>query len=142
MEKIAALIQLFPTIVLTLGAKGVLIAQRNPPRGDHDHRGCTCCFSIQKDDKNSVRLRFKHLKPRQISPVSVTGAGDTLAGALAAGLALRRFSAERFDDLVVVGMRAAELSAKSEAAVSEGIGPGLLEEVETEEGEEDDKDWG
>jgi hypothetical protein len=39
-------------------------------------------------------------------------------------------------------MRAAEMSAKSEAAVAEGIGRGLLDEVETEGEEDEDQDWG
>lgn len=132
---------MIPNVVLTLGPQGTLIAQRDPLPGDHDHRGCTCCMHLPSAS-GEQRLRFKHLKPRPIKPISVTGAGDSLVGVLVAGLAKFPDGMDRLDDIVGMGMRAAEMSLMSEGAVSEGIGAGILEEVEVEEVDEDDRDWG
>ncbi|KAK3634575.1 hypothetical protein LTR56_011019 [Elasticomyces elasticus] len=125
------LLPFIPTICCKLGAQGVLLTQLLPAgdarltSGDHAPYILSRCTN-GTEDKLGVGGVYMRLFPavdkvEAAEIVSVNGVGDTLAGALVAGLAQRDGKA-RLEDLVDVAQRAAVLTLKSQESVSPGLG--------------------
>lgn len=122
----------FGVFLVTMGERGVLSALP------------TLTPSRATASTFSSPLHFTHHAPPAISSsggrldvVSTTGAGDTFAGAVLAGLCLRlrlsrpsasatlSLSSEALEELVQLGQRAAILTLQSQEAVAEDLGGAL-----------------
>ncbi|KAK5687775.1 hypothetical protein LTS10_001915 [Elasticomyces elasticus] len=125
------LLPFIPTICCKLGAQGVLLTQLLPAGDARLTSGDYAPYILSRctngtEDKLGVGGVYMRLFPavEEVDAeevVSVNGVGDTLAGALVAGLAQREGKA-RVEDLVDVAQRAAVLTLKSTESVSTGLG--------------------
>lgn len=106
----AKLLTVVDKAIIKLGSKGVLLGQNI--------------------DKKPI---WTHLKPfkEQDKVVSVTGAGDSLVGALVSGLSRspNSLTHEQFKDLVKACMKAAELSILCNRAVSDRLDSSIFSEI-------------
>lgn len=84
----------------------------------------------QSSDKKAI---WTHLKPFKVHDniVSVTGAGDSLVGALLSGLSRSPTSLthQQFEELVKACMKAAELSILCNRAVSDRLDSSIFSEI-------------
>jgi pseudouridylate synthase / pseudouridine kinase len=113
LEKCAELLPYTPTILITLGGKGVLLV--------------TMTEEVQSGQE-SISHRGGHLHveyfpaaeqlTEKTGLVSVNGAGDTFVGAVAAGLSLGK----ALEDIIGVAQEASLMTLRSRAAVAEGLG--------------------
>ncbi|KAK5705506.1 hypothetical protein LTR97_002625 [Elasticomyces elasticus] len=125
------LLPFLPTICCKLGAQGVLLTQLLPAGDARLTSGDYAPYILSRctngtEDKLGVGGVYMRLFPAvekvdAEEVVSVNGVGDTLAGALVAGLAQSGGKA-RVEDLVDVAQRAAVLTLKSQESVSPGLG--------------------
>jgi sugar/nucleoside kinase (ribokinase family) len=101
----------FDKVIFKMGRSGVLLSQK--------------CAETQS-------VRWDHLEPSVVksSAVSVTGAGDSLVGAICSGVALHPETVPkdlvRFASIVKSSMTASELSLDTSRAVSELLGPDIF----------------
>jgi fructose-1-phosphate kinase PfkB-like protein len=106
----AKLLTVVDKAIIKLGSKGVLLGQHI-------------------DGKHA----WTHLKPHKVydQVVSVTGAGDSLVGALLSGLSRspNPLDHTQFEDIIRACMKAAELSILTDRAVSEHLNSSIFSEI-------------
>ncbi|KAK0346101.1 hypothetical protein LTR91_012773 [Friedmanniomyces endolithicus] len=125
------LLPFIPAICCKLGAEGVLLTQLLPAGDERLTSAAYAPFILSRCGNGSegtlgvggvyMRLFPAVEEVRGEEVVSVNGVGDTLAGALVAGLALGGKGA-RVEEFVDVAQRAAVLTLKSTESVSPGLG--------------------
>ncbi|CAG8608471.1 13773_t:CDS:10 [Ambispora leptoticha] len=131
----ARLLPYIPNIIVTLGNQGALLVQSlaDPPliRDESKFRGNNFEIIVPKrvreDGRGGGAIRFRYFEPTVVENeevVNVTGAGDSFAGALAAGLSY--YGDKPIDDLIDGAQKAAALTLQSHETVSEKITPKLL----------------
>ena len=125
------LLPFIPSICTKLGAKGVLLTQLVPAKDPRLTDGSYTPYILSRCANGSeetvgvggVYMRLfppvEEVKAEEV--VSVNGVGDTFAGTLVTGLAMKSPTA-RVEDFVDLAQRAAVLTLKSKEAVSPGLG--------------------
>jgi len=118
-------------IFVKLGARGVLVLLRlNDAEAERDGWS-DCRTDLQRRlvcaRGNGEQLIIKHFPPEQFpvgATVNVTGAGDTLAGALLVCLlhAKDRLTPKVLDNMVSCAQQGAVLTLQSQRAVSQDLG--------------------
>ncbi|KAJ3076778.1 hypothetical protein HDU98_000078 [Podochytrium sp. JEL0797] len=117
--KAISLSGLFPVVIVKLGRQGVLLVMPSSPDNAAPDLGSTECFVV--GDKIVVHIPSEVVDASKV--VSVTGAGDSLVGAVMAGIASEsKVGVQKMVEILKQGVSAARLSLSVEDAVNEKLG--------------------